>query len=139
MNPPPTDAPDRVHCDQCGWAGAEGDQLEHPRHEGQLCPTCWAEGFIARPRPQLGPLLEAVLDHEPGPRTPKPLCDWTEAEWATSLRTERAREAHEASPVRLPTHLAGFSQLGLDFMRPEFRIAPAAAPPGRHGRRRLPG
>jgi hypothetical protein len=115
---------DRVRCDHCGWAGDRSEQFAHPRLGDGVCPDCWLEGFETRPRDEMGPLMEALLDHEPSPRVPKAIIDWTEEEWAMHMRMEAAREAHERSDVRLKTTVEDASQLGFGFMREEFKVAP---------------
>ena len=126
----------RVKCDHCGWSGTEAEQLPHPRLGYSVCPTCWADGFETCPQVEWSGLMGAVLVPEPQPRVPKALIDWTDEECETWHRTQRAREAHERSEVRLKTSIDGKAQLGFDWMREEFRVAPINKPkPGRKGRK----
>jgi hypothetical protein len=80
----------------------------------------------------MGPLVEAFAEPEPEPRYPKAVLDWSEEEWATYQRIERARAMHEAAPVTVPTTMQKCKQFAFDFLRPEFVVAPR----DRKGKRR---
>lgn len=123
----------RYRCDHCGWTGIESDRLPHPRLGDPLCPDCWRDGFETTPRAEWSDLMEAVLEPEPSPRTPKAIIDWTDEEWRIADRIAAARAAHERSDVRLETSIEHASQLGFEFMRPEFRVANGRE--GKKGRR----
>jgi hypothetical protein len=114
----------RYKCDHCDWQGAEADQLPHPRLGYSVCPWCWEDGYETCPRALWGPLMEACLEPEPTPRVRKPLIDWTEEEFETAARIQRAKAAHETSLVRLKTRVKGAAQIGFGFMREEFRVMP---------------
>lgn len=117
-----------LRCDHCNASsGTPDDALPHPREPRALCPACWAEGFEADVREALGPLMEAVAPPEPGPRVPKAVVDWSDDEWNAYQREQNARAAHARADVRLPTALKGAAQLGFDFMREPFKVAPRGA------------
>ena len=110
-------------CDHCRWQGTPADLHPHPEDDaGGVCPKCWAKGWVTYPRRKLEGLLEALNDDPPSPRFRKRLIDMDERELDEAIRTAKFRQLHQDSPVLLKTKIKGSFQVGLDFMREEFRI-----------------
>lgn len=64
-----------MRCDHCEWAGPADAAHPHPREDRTLCPQCWADGYEADVREQLGPLMEALGVGIPSPRVRKAVID----------------------------------------------------------------
>lgn len=112
-------------CDHCGWSGPNENLVRLDLLEFGACPACWADGYESEPRERMGSLMEAFAPPDPEsvrPKRKKRLIFLDDEEFAIESKVLRAKVAHESAPVRLETTIAGASQLGMDFMREEFRV-----------------